>query len=87
MNLILLHRTKHKMKTFFKLRLFYFYIYRKSFIIYHFLSGTVEYNKIRPITIVAPACDYINCAITTIWHSTTLGKEEEKTAESNWTLP
>lgn len=40
------------MKTFFKLSFFYFYIYRIYFIIYHFLFGTLEYIKVRPISIL-----------------------------------
>lgn len=37
----------------------------------------------QPMSVFAPGCDCIICAVTTIWHSTTLGKEEEETAESN----
>lgn len=45
-----------------------------------------EYIKIMPIPVTAPGFDCTNYAITTVWHSATLRKEEETTAKSNGDL-
>ena len=41
----------------------------------------LEYIKIKPISVTAPGFDCTNYAITTVWHSATLSKEET-TAET-----
>lgn len=48
--------------------------------------GILEYIKIRPMSVIATGFDCANYAITTVWHSATLGKEEETTAENNQDL-
>lgn len=46
----------------------------------------LENIKIKPISVTAPGFDCTNYAITTVWPSATLRKEEETTAESNGDL-
>ena len=46
----------------------------------------LENIKIKPISVTAPGFDCTNYAITTVWPSATLRKEEATTAESNGDL-